>query len=351
MEDDNSTSSVLSDFDRLLSALKSRGTFAFWLECIIWTIIEIIILVGNTITLKIIICSPTLRTIPNFLIASLAISDIGLGLFSGPLCLGVLVVSEWPFSNFICQFHGMAALTFACTSVENLALMAVNRYFRVVKPNKYRKYFKKGKTLCYICIVWMSSLIASMSYIPSGPHGYVFHPGKFFCYLHIDDYVFLLLTVTFYIAFPAMLIAFCYYKVYKTIQKHNRSMSNWGSSSQRLSVQEINITRTLFLILVMFMVCWLPVFTMDIIDIIKSRWSLPREAYVAYTFLAASSSSINPVLYGIMNPAFRKEYLKTLTCGLQWTRKIKVSPADPVNKGANSNTKSIQLKDIARTNK
>lgn len=340
--ENNFTSSVPSDFERLQSALESRGTLAFWLECIIWTIIEIIIFVGNTTTLKIIICTPALRTIPNFLIASLAISDIGLGAFSGPLCLGVLMFSKWPFSYSICQFHGMAALTFACASVENLALMAVNRYFRVVKTNKYNKYFKKRNTLCYICILWMSSLIASVSYIPSGPRGYVFHPGKFFCYLHIDDYVFVLLTVTVYIAFPAMLIAFCYYKVYKTIQKHNRSMSNWGSSSQSLSVQEINITRTLFMIVVMFMVCWLPVFTMDIIDIIKSRWSLPREAYVVYTFLAASSSSINPVLYGIMNPVFRKEYIKTLTCNLQWTRKGKVSPANTVNTGANTTTKNMK---------
>lgn len=49
---------------------------------------------------------------------------------------------------------------------------------------------------------------------------------------------------------------------------------------------------------------------MDIIDIIRRRYSLPREAYVLYSFLAASSSSINPLLYGIMNPTFGREYRK-----------------------------------------
>ncbi|KAK3715060.1 hypothetical protein QZH41_012124, partial [Actinostola sp. cb2023] len=94
--------------------------------------------------------------------------------------------------------------------------------------------------------------MGSVSYIPSG-HKYVFHPGKFFCYLDIDDYVFLALVVTFYIAFPAVVITFCYYQVYKVIKNHNKSMANWGRSSQSLSAQEINITRTLFVIVVMFM--------------------------------------------------------------------------------------------------
>jgi melatonin receptor type 1A len=171
-------------------------------------------------------------------------------------------------------------------------------------------------------------------YIPSG-HKYVFNPGKFFCYLNIDDYVFLALIVTVYIALPAMVIVFCYYKVHKTIQKHNKSMSN-----SSLTVQEINITKTLFLIVLMFMVCWLPVFTMDIIDVIYSRWSLPREAYVVYSFLAASSSSVNPLIYAIMNPTFRKEYLTTLTCGGKCKRTRKVSP-DEIKRA--TNTRTVQI--------
>ncbi|EDO36736.1 predicted protein [Nematostella vectensis] len=120
------------------------------------------------------------------------------------------------------------------------------------------------------------------------------------------------------------------------IKTHNKALSGWGARridpkvgrvehwadhkarpgpgthARGISVQEINITRTLFSIVVAFLVCWTPAFVIDIIDVYQLRWSLGRRAYVSYTFLVATSSTVNPILYGIMNPAFRKEYLKCL---------------------------------------
>lgn len=299
----NTSSAIELDFYRLQLELASRPNWQIWIEALAWGLIELLIFIGNFATLKIIYSNPNLRTLPNYLIASLAFSDLGLGFFAGLPCLGVLITSRWPYSEGTCQFHGIASLTLACASVLNLTLMAVNRYFSIVKQTKYRIYFTPKRTVCYIAIVWILSFVGSLSYIPFG-HKYVFNPGKFFCYVDVQDYAFLAITVIFYIFLPTNVIAFCYYNIYRVIKKHNNSMSNWQSS------HEIKITRMLFVIVVMFMFCWIPVFLMDIIDIIRLRHSLPREAYVLYSFFAGSSSSINPLLYGIMNPNFGREYKK-----------------------------------------
>lgn len=302
----------MKDYNRLLNDLQSRNPVIFWLEFLMWLILELMTILGNGLTLKIIFCNTYLRTPSNFLIASLACADFFLALLCSSWCLDVMMQARWQHSIDACQFQGFAALTFACASVLNLMLMALNRYFRVVKTTKYRVYFTSHRTICYIVIVWVASLLGSGLYLPTG-HKYIWHPGKYFCYLDIDDHFFLAMVVTFYIALPSLIIAFCYYQVYMVIRRHNQSIfTSREDCSQGLSVQEINITKTLFLIVVMFMMCWLPVFVMDIIDVIRLRWSLPRQAYVAYSFFAATSSAINPILYGIMNPKFRKEYLKTL---------------------------------------
>ena len=35
---------------------------------------------------------------------------------------------------------------------------------------------------------------------------------------------------------------------------------------------------------------------------------------MAYTFLATISSALNPLIYGVFNKSFRKNYLKVLCC-------------------------------------
>jgi len=47
---------------------------------------------------------------------------------------------------------------------------------------------------------------------------------------------------------------------------------------------------------------------------------MSREVYTFYSFLAVVSSATNPIIYGLMNPQFKKEYLKILCCKTLWCR-------------------------------
>jgi len=313
----------MNDFDRLMIDLKTRTPLTYWLELVIWNFFISMAIVGNGLTLKIIFCNPQLRTSSNFLIASLAISDFLLQSLTSTLCIGVMATSRWPYNDATCQYHGVLALTLACASVLNLTLMALNRYFRVVKTQIYQRYFSSRRTAFYIAAVWIASLIGSVSYVLTG-HKYIFNPGKYFCYLNMDDDLFLAMVVTFYTALPSIIIAFCYLQVHKVIRRHNKSIA----SSSTLTAQEINITKTLFFIVVVFNICWLPIFVVDIIDVLKQHWSMSREVYALYSFCAASSASINPILYGIMNPTFRKEYLRAL--GYKRIAQRKICHVEPI---------------------
>lgn len=320
----NQSTQIEQDFHRLQLELAARKTWQIWIETFLCVLLGILIVIGNSATLKIVCFNPSLRTVPNYLIVSLALADLGLGFFTGILCPGVLITSSWPYSEGTCQFNAISALTFSWASILNLTLMGINRYFRIVKQNKYRVFFTPKRTFVYISIVWTLSLVGTILYIPLG-FKYVFHPGKFFCFISIEDYRYLVGTVTCFIFLPANVIAFCYINVYRVIKKHNDSMAvNWQTcSSQNLNSHEIKVTRTLFVIVIMFLLCWMPVFIMDSIDIIRKRYSLPREAYVFYSFSVALSSLVNPLVYGILNPNFGREYKKMFA----WlTRRISPEP-------------------------
>ena len=104
-----------------------------------------------------------MRTIPNMFVASLAVSDLLIGVFSvAPLSIPTLVTSHWPFNDTTCQFQGYVVGMLAGASIHTLVLMAVNRYYRIVKPTKYRRYFTKKKTLIIIFVSWLYSICAPL---------------------------------------------------------------------------------------------------------------------------------------------------------------------------------------------
>ena len=70
-----------------------------------------------------------------------------------------------------------------------------------------------------------------------------------------------------------------------------------------------------------FLICWVPFFTCNIIDAIcikleKADCRLSTTAFLLTTWLGYLNSIVNPVIYTIFNPEFRKAFKKIL--GLQW---------------------------------
>ena len=147
-------------------------------------------------------------------------------------------------------------------------------------------------------------MCAPLPYIFSG-HKIVFHPSKCYCYLQIDSGAFL---VTVYVGIPTCLIFYCYLKIYHSVRCHNNNFHTLRVGCSPVNVEEIKVARTLFVIVVFFNFCWAPILVIDIVDTIIGSWIFPREAYVAYSFLATISSALNPLIYGILNKNFQKEY-------------------------------------------
>ena len=308
----NSTKKQLAE---MLTELQSRGRAQVILESFFLTLILSFLLAGNCVTLLIMLLNRRRQTIPNMLVASLAVTDLCLGVFaSAPLGPVVLVTSTWPFNDWTCQFEGYVCITLAAASIHTLVLMAVNRFFRIVKPSKYRRYFTKKKTMIMIVMSWLYSMCAPLPYFLSGKK-MVFHPSKFFCYLTINSGAFgAAFLVAVYIGIPSSIIFYCYLRIFKTIRSHNNNLHLPGNGINSVNVEEIKVTRTLFVIVVCFNLCWAPVLLIDIVDTILGRYTFPREAYVAYTFLANISSALNPLIYGVLNKNFRNDYIKVLSC-------------------------------------
>lgn len=302
----------------LQTALSSRTRSTVVLEACIDTMIALLALIGNILVLLIIYRKPTLRTIPNYFVLALAVSDIAMAVCVKPLTITTLIRGSWIFNYELCQFQGFITVFLASFSLNTLTLMAINRYCRIIHPMTHRKFFNPRKTKIYLFIAVFLGVFAGIPYFLAG-YSYEFHAGKYFCYQRVVLWSVLYLMVIF-LGTPTIVIIICYLKVFLAIRQHKKSVNKTMQRTpiKRITVEEIKITNTLFATVVAFLLCWMPVLIIELITLAQNGSRLRREVYVMFTVCASASSAVNPIIYGIMNRKFRKEYINLLRlCGIK----------------------------------
>ena len=288
-------------------------------EAVLFAFINVAAFFGNLLTCYAVYRNQRLRTLPNMFGIALCVSDILMSTFCIPFSVVTLFHGRWMFGETLCRIHGFGAFTFGLASLQTMGLIAVSRYFCVVKPEKYAVLFKKQRTLLYIAVVWCAALFGSLPPIFIKDGRFEFQPGKAMCsYTFESNIPYTVFIECVYVAAPLIIITICYTKVFRAVSRSNQVFSQANNLHQlRANVEEAKVTKTLAAVMVGFTCCWLPVSVMDNIDAARGEHTLPRQAYLTYAFLVYLSSTINPFIYGATNRQFRREYkaiLKMTIC-------------------------------------
>ena len=304
----------MASVESLSLELASRKYKLVWIETILFAIINVAAFFGNLSVCYVVYRNQRLRTLSNLFVVALAVSDILMSTCSMPFSVATLIRGQWIFGEKFCRFHGFGVFTFGLASLHTMGIIAVSRYYCVVKPEKYIVFFKKQRTLMYIAVVWCVALIGSVPPFFFGHGGFEFQPGKAMCLYTFDTNIaYTVFIECVYIATPLTIITICYVKVFYIVSRSNRVFSYENNPQLlRANVEEAKVTKTLAAVMVGFACCWLPVCIIDCIDVARKEPTLPLEAYLAYGFLVYLSSTINPFIYGATNKHFRREYKAVL---------------------------------------
>ena len=299
--------------------LSKRTDHAVWTETILLLFINTTAFFGSLLVFIAVYRNQSLRTLTNMFVVALAVSDILISICCMPLTIATLIRGRWIFSANVCRFQGFAMFTLAMVSLLTMEIIAINRYFCVVNPQTFIVLFNRRRIFMYIVVVWCAALVGSVPPIFFEKGGYKFQPGKAMCMYTFDTNIaYTVFIECVYISSPLILITFCYVRVFYTVSRTNQVFSHENNPQQlQANVEESKVTKTVAAVMTGFAFCWLPICIMDYIDAARERPTLPRQAYLTYGFLAYLSSVTNPVIYGVMNRNFRREYkaiLKKVIC-------------------------------------
>ena len=272
---------------------------------------------GNMLVCAAIYRNRNLRTKQNVHIGNLAVSDLVMAVFVMPLTLGALTIGRWPFKKALCQMQIFVATMAGMVSLKTMTLIAVHRYFKVVHSRVYKKIFKKSSVVASVVIAWVIALSVQTSHVTR--FDYIFHPGKMICYFKFNSkrYFNYVVALVVLILIPLLVIAYCYYKVYKKVNGHQRKSFRTNSTvNKAISLSEIKINRLLFALIVSFALCWVvPVSIVDFTVLYFGELALPRYIYVVYTVLMGLSSCVNPIIYNVLSRELKAEFERLIACG------------------------------------
>jgi len=309
LERRGSIEEALENRETWMIAAESAGAFAIFF----------LALIGNVIlSLALYRCRALRRKIQNYYIIALTMSDLLLTVLCLPMGLAVVMLGRWPFGDTLCQIQGILTYFFACFSLLTLTLIAINRYVKMIQSViVYQKAYTRNYVLSSImaCAVFSGAFV-----IPFVSQKFCYHPGKLACFvcksLNKKEQALLLGPYSVLIAMTYPVLAFCYFKVFRKVHSHFAQIaaSSLQEDNAKSFAEEVQITKILFAVLIAFVICWSPAFTIEFLDTLKGEYSLPRQVYLIMPFAGAASSAINPVIYGVMQKRFRDAYKRILSC-------------------------------------
>ena len=308
---------------RFVSAMSERTVLSIATESTIFILINITAILGNCFVLAAISRNPELRKIANWYILTLAIADLFVAVTCMPLTVGASLKGEWVYSDVICQIQGYVLQIWVFFSLTIVAATAVHRYYRVVRPIRFREVFTKTFIVLMVISCFVLSVAAVMGFPVAIDASYQFGP-HLFCTLNFPKQktkkAIVLLAYVASIAIPSSILLFCYFKVYLAVRRHLiLVMPNLRPQQQlhldmKLStrVEEIKTTKLVFAIIAVFCVLWIPLCTIGALYV--SDVPLPRWVHLMYDYLAFMTAATNPLIYGFTNKSFRTEYVRIVTC-------------------------------------
>uniref|UniRef100_A0A1I8JCR4 G_PROTEIN_RECEP_F1_2 domain-containing protein n=1 Tax=Macrostomum lignano TaxID=282301 RepID=A0A1I8JCR4_9PLAT len=267
---------------------------------------------GNLLTVLSLMRFKHLKSATNILIVNIGMADLLVCSYSIPTILANRIAENNVFHDVICRVNAYALFSAAGVSNFSFTLIAVARNLCVMHRVAYQRHFTDCRVIAYCVACWVFWFLVSSFFWWQKGFGYI--PEAFICFYYDNDSPFalsLLLTLL-GVAVPSMLAASCYislfYKLFRIRKEVENSLAN--TNDDRCVNKEWKALAPVLTAFIVFNLCWGPYSIHVYID--KFIDHVGRIPHKVITWLAVFNSTLNPIIYGVLNPSIRRSYLRLI---------------------------------------
>ncbi|XP_015266807.1 PREDICTED: trace amine-associated receptor 5 [Gekko japonicus] len=270
----------------------------------------------------------TLHTPTNFLLLSLALADLLLGLTVLPFSMVRSVEGCWYFGEDFCRFHTFLDTLFCLTSIFHLCFISIDRHCAICDPLLYPTKFTTRVACIYIAIGWgvpvvYTSIFLYTKAIEEGLEQFLQDvPCIGSCQLLFNKLWGWINFPVFF--FPCLIMIGLYVKIFIVATRQARQINNTnkiiGSQTQLgATKRERKAAKTLGIAVGIYLLCWLP-FTIDTMVDSLVNFITPPSVFDVLIWFAYFNSACNPLIYVFSYRWFRKAVKLVLTRQVFYTR-------------------------------
>ncbi|XP_031618516.1 opsin, ultraviolet-sensitive [Contarinia nasturtii] len=280
---------------------------------IIYLCIMVFGIFGNALVGYMFLRCRILRTSANILVINLAISDF-LMLAKTPIFIYNSLKFGPILGDVACRMYGFLGGLTGTVSITTLTAISLDRYFVIIYPLNPRILgSKKLRPIIMLAFVWLYSFgFAIMPALDMGFSKYTPEGFLTSCsFDYLDDRasarIFMFLFFVGAWCIPLTIIVYCYAQIMKVVKATGKIQSSRSQNrvERKLMIVVVNV-------IVLWFVAWTPYSIVALLGISgKNEYLTPWASMLPAVFCKASAC-LNPYLYSMTHPQFKKEILRFL---------------------------------------
>ncbi|KAF4084694.1 hypothetical protein AMELA_G00108980 [Ameiurus melas] len=334
---------------------------------IIYTLIFMLALVGNSLVVCVVVRKGSSQSATNIFICSLAISDLLITFFCIPFTLLQNISAQWLGGVLVCKTVPFVQTTAIVTGILTMTCIAVERYQGIVHPLKMKRQYTPKRAYRMLGLVWLISVMVGspMLFVQQLEVKYDFlYENHHVCCqelwsseLQRKSYTTFIMVALFVLPLAAMLFLYTRISIELWIRKRvgdafvlhtiNHTQINKICRKKKRAV------KMMITIVLLFTICWAPFHTVHMLfeyNNLEHKYDeVTLNMIVAVVQAIGFSNSFNnPIVYAFMNESFKKSCVSAVSSFLRRTRvhNFRVLFTKPRHATtANANTNSLELHD------
>lgn len=254
-------------------------------------------LTGNTIVLTV-ICQLKTRSVSHYLIASLSVADLLVGLVMNPILVAKILLGIWQGDHWLSVTADFMWIQMTASTSLSLCAVSYDRFIAIKSVFHYQKFLSKKKAIALAICIWIFSIVlASLRLLL---HKYPQHLAKLWLGAT-------LITVL----MPLIFIGYCYFHIYTAakLQMRKIARNELSRKQTKVAIRNKKAALTVAIVIGLFVSLWIPTLAASITELFMPATCEARKkidfAWFWVAFLSFLSSAINPWIYAFRIHEFR----------------------------------------------